>query len=170
VVSAGGIIGVDPVTLARRLERLESEGLAWVTGYASSKLAWPGAIVEIETQPGQLQDVAVLLAQDPEAVTIDITAGSRDLILTVLAPTSEAVYAYLLDRLETLDLIAKVYWHPISKLLKEASQWRLRALGNVKVNALRGLKGALAKATVRRMWMSWYVKSSSGTAGQPQAA
>lgn len=138
----GRVLGADPVTLARRWERLEGEGLAWVTGYASGQLASSGAIVEIDAMPGKLIELAGVLAQDPEVVTVDITAGSRDLVATVFAPTDAALYRYLLGRLEMLDLVARVHSHPIAKLLTEASQWRLRALDTVQLAALRALEPA----------------------------
>ncbi len=77
---------------------------------------------------------------DPEVATVDITAGSRDLVLSVIAPTSEALYRYVLERLERLDFVAKVYSYPISDVLAEASQWRLRALDAKQVETLRAIK------------------------------
>lgn len=135
----GRVLAVDPVTLARRWERIESEGLAWVTGYSDIK-AQSVAIVEVEAMPGKLLKLAEALLQDPEAATVDITAGSRDLVLTVIAPTREALYDYVLDRLERLVFVAKVHTYPISEILAEASQWRLRALGTEQVESLRALK------------------------------
>jgi DNA-binding Lrp family transcriptional regulator len=135
----GRVLGVDPVTLGRRWERITNEGLAWVTGYTDVKLQ-SGAIVEVEAMPGKLMSLAEVLLQDPEVATVDITAGSRDLVLSVIAPTSEALYRYVLERLERLDFVAKVYSYPISEVLAEASQWRLRALDRTQVDTLRTLK------------------------------
>ncbi|TDL32122.1 Lrp/AsnC family transcriptional regulator [Arthrobacter nitrophenolicus] len=145
----GRVLGVDPVTLGRRWERISDEGLAWVTGYSDAKLQ-AGAIVEVEAMPGKLMNLAEALLPDPEVATVDITAGSRDLVLSVIAPTSEALYRYVLERLERLDFVAKVYSHPISDVLAEASQWRLRALDTKQVETLRALKpeaGRVRRAT-----------------------
>ncbi|MEO5318191.1 Lrp/AsnC family transcriptional regulator [Arthrobacter sp. CC3] len=135
----GRVLGVDPATLGRRWDRISTEGLAWVTGYAVDRLS-PGAIVEVEAMPGKLLELAKALLEDPEVATVDITAGSRDLVLSVIAPTSEALYRYVLERLEKPNLVSKVYSHPIAKVLAEASQWRLRALDTMQVEALRALK------------------------------
>jgi len=146
--AAGRILGVDPVTLGRRWERITDEGLAWVTGYSDVRLM-SAAIVEVEAMPGKLMKLAEALLQDPEAATVDVTAGSRDLVLSVIAPTSEALYRYLLDRLERLDSVAKVYSHPVSDVLAEASQWRLRALDANQVEALRVIRPEAGR--VRRL-------------------
>ncbi|WAH96278.1 Lrp/AsnC family transcriptional regulator [Arthrobacter sp. MMS18-M83] len=135
----GRVLDVDPVTLGRRWERITNEGLAWVTGYSDAKLQ-AGAIVEVEAMPGKLMTLAEALLEHPEVATLDITAGSRDLVLSVIAPTSDALYHYVLDRLERLDFVAKVHSNPISDVLAEASQWRLRALDMKQVDALHALK------------------------------
>lgn len=143
--SLGKILGVDPVTLARRWEKLEGEGLAWVTGYANFGSSPVGAIVEIEAKPGKLLELAHVLGHDSEALTVDITGGARDLVVTVAAATDHALYRYLLERIETLDLVARVHSHPIAKLLTDASQWRLRALDGAQVEALRRLAPGSAR-------------------------
>src|SRR4029453_2515452 len=144
----GKILSVDPVTLSRRWERLEAEGLAWVTAYPSPDTAavTAAAIVEIEARAGGLQELTRVLGQDAEAVSIDVTAGGRDLVVTVGASSDQALYRYLLDRVETLELVSRVHSHPISRLLAEASQWRLRALDTGQVQALKGGDGVTSTA------------------------
>ena len=78
----GDVLGVNPVTAARRWHRLEDAGLAWVTAYPrlSDARIVVTAVVEIDTEPGVGEEVAEALAADPAVANVKLTAGSRDLV------------------------------------------------------------------------------------------
>src|SRR3546814_14179857 len=76
-------IGSDPVTLTRRWERLHSQGIAWIAAYRGGPIVSATALLEIECAPAQTMSVAEQIAHDPEVLTVDLTTGNRDLLVTL---------------------------------------------------------------------------------------
>jgi DNA-binding Lrp family transcriptional regulator len=122
------VLDTDPATIARRWERLSRSGTAWVTCEPPLEPATAVALVEVDCQPGAVIAIATQLAKDPEAISIDITAGARDLVVTVAASTQDALNRYILDRLNFLPHVHRVRSHLNITSYTRASQWRLRAL------------------------------------------
>ncbi len=124
----GGVLQVDPATVSRRWARLESEGVAWVTAYPSGRLTPACALVEVDCSLGRAADVALALAEDPQAATVKVTSGARDVMLLAQAPTLDALSAYLLDLVGRVPGIARVRSHVVTGSTLEASRWREGAL------------------------------------------
>ncbi|GAA4546661.1 Lrp/AsnC family transcriptional regulator [Pseudonocardia xishanensis] len=131
----GAVLGIDPVTVARRWERLRDGGAAWVTAYAAAPRS-PFALVEIDSA-GHSQDIAALLADDPQCATIDITSGGRDLLLTVTSRTMAELTEYLLGRLGALAHTRAVRTHLVTRVIAEGASWRLAALTETETARLR---------------------------------
>jgi DNA-binding Lrp family transcriptional regulator len=86
----GEVLGVNPVTAARRWHRLEEAGLAWVTAYprlSDSRIVVTG-VVEVDTEPGSPRTWPMALAADPAVANVKLTAGGRDLVAAVQTRTS----------------------------------------------------------------------------------
>lgn len=64
------VLGVDPVTLARRYHRLRENGLIWITGYDAGSPG-QGAVVEIDCAPGEAVRTAESMAQDSTSPQAD---------------------------------------------------------------------------------------------------
>ncbi|MGO4144437.1 Lrp/AsnC family transcriptional regulator [Paenarthrobacter sp. YAF11_1] len=122
------IVGADAVTLARRWKVLREAGLAWVTSYQGTGTRYSGAIVEIDCAPASILRATEELAGDQEVLSIDQTAGGRDLVVTVLCRTEADLGHFLLERLCTVEGIRSTRTHRSIKLLTDAKQWRLRSL------------------------------------------
>lgn len=122
------IIGVDSVTLARRWERLSDRGLAWVAGHPGAEARGPSAILEIEAEPGATLEIAHALAADPEAFTIDHTAGGRDLLAIVGARNLDTLSEYIMGRMRRLSGVRATRTLILSSPFTDAGQWRLRSL------------------------------------------
>ena len=135
------IVGVDAVTLARRWARLRETGLVYATGYATGG---PGAIalIEIECTPGETLDVAAALIHDPQAVSIDITAGGRDIVVTLAAPGPAALSQWTLERIRGVGHVRTMRTHLVSHTLADASSWRLRALTTAEAAAVTAIEPA----------------------------
>ncbi|MEU1804478.1 Lrp/AsnC family transcriptional regulator [Streptomyces sp. NPDC019937] len=126
----GDVLGVNPVTAARRWHRLEDAGLAWVTAYPrlSDARIVVTAVVEIDTEPGVGEEVAEALAADPAVANLKLTAGSRDLVASVqTADLGE------LARLGTVLFrgqpgVRATRTHVATAVPTEGSRWRLRSL------------------------------------------
>lgn len=126
--SLAPIIGVDSVTLARRWERLSDHGLAWVAGHPGAGARGPSAILEIEAEPGATLEIAQTLAADPEAFTIDHTAGGRDLLAIVGASDLDSLSEYIMGRMRRLSGVRATRTLLLSSPFTDAGQWRLRSL------------------------------------------
>ena len=126
----GEVLGISPVTAARRWERLTGEGHAWMTGYCSSPL-WrhmPYVLVTLGCVAGSVRQVADALADDSHAVTILHTAGTSDLLLGVWISDLQMLSRYVLDRLNRTPGVTSVRVTVATEMFTEASRWRLRSL------------------------------------------
>lgn len=127
------MLGHSPVTLARRWARLAEEGLAWLTVApnlqpGTGALGLGVALVELRLAPGEVLDVAARLAQVSEIATIDVTAGGRELILTVIAGDETALAQLLLERLPPIGKVLSLHTHPVTRTYVDGSSWRLPGL------------------------------------------
>lgn len=129
-------VGADPVTLARRWEQLQEQGLAWVGCYPGVGTGAVTAILEIECAPASMSPVAEELANDPEVLTIDLTAGGRDMVVTLICPDDAALARYVLDRLSTVEGVRSMRTHRTIQVVADAQVWRLRSLSVGEVRAL----------------------------------
>lgn len=134
----GRVLDVDPVTIARRWERLEAAGLAWVSCY----FALPNpdrvmAYLEIEVAGTQLTAVAEHLVRHQEVVSVHHTTGSRSLVASVVGADPAAVSHYVSDSLATLDGIVATRAEIVTGKYSDAGEWRLRALSPSQRDALQ---------------------------------
>lgn len=122
------VVGADAVTLARRWSALQAAGLAWITTYTGPGTKYAGALMEIACSPASIATATEELANDPEVLSVDQTAGSRDLIVTLLCRDDADLGRYVLDRIPAIAGITSSRTHRGIKLLADAQQWRLRSL------------------------------------------
>jgi DNA-binding Lrp family transcriptional regulator len=138
------MIGTNAVTAARRWERLHASGAAWITATPGlgSHHARLLAYVEVTCLPSEKIRVAHQLASDAHALSVDITAGGRDLLMTVAAVDLPTLSRYLLERLDRVPGVTGTRARIATRLYAEGSTWRL--------GTLRGADGAdLRVPTIR---------------------
>lgn len=123
-----GVLGCTPATAARRWQRLQHTGEAWITAAPGPRCAAFVAYLALSCATGRRTSIAAALAEDPAAVTIELTAGSCDLLVEVITPDLDTFSRYLLDRIEQLPHLTGVTVAIATTVLAEASQWRLDAL------------------------------------------
>ncbi|MFF4625679.1 Lrp/AsnC family transcriptional regulator [Nonomuraea jabiensis] len=143
------IVGVDPVTLSRRWERLSGDGLAWITGHPGADARGPSAILEVESHPGSTLEIARALAADREAFTVDLTAGGRDMLVIVGAKSLDALGEYVMTRMSRLEGVRTTRTHLLSSPFTDAGQWRLRSLSAAEVAAVKRTVSADTPAPAR---------------------
>jgi DNA-binding Lrp family transcriptional regulator len=129
----GAVLGLSSVTLARRWARLCESGVAWMTVApnlqpGTGSLGLGVALVELRVPPGQVLETADELAQVPEVATIDVTAGSRDLVLTIIAGDDESLARLLLERLHSIGTVLAIHSHPVTRTYVDGSSWRMPGL------------------------------------------
>lgn len=126
----GEALGINPVTAARRWERLRSDRLAWVASYPGPGLAprYVVAFVEVDCEPPARNDIVATLARDPRIATIEVIAGGRDLFLTVFAADLPSLSRLTLDELSHLDGVRGTRTQLGTGIYAHGAGWRLDAL------------------------------------------
>ncbi|MFC0042210.1 Lrp/AsnC ligand binding domain-containing protein [Actinomadura rayongensis] len=109
----GSLVGIDASTAARRWERLEDAGVAWVTCYPVLVSSLAAAVVALTCAPDAATRVAETIARDPQALFVDVTTGAADVLVTVGADGIAALSSYVLDRLGGTPGVTSVQTHPI---------------------------------------------------------
>ncbi len=124
------VTGLSAATAARHWERLTSSGIAWVTA-SPGQVTWSAhcvAYVEVTCAAGATVDVAHTLVGDPHALTVEITAGSADLFLTVATTSLDSMSRYLLQRVDKIPGITHTNSRISTGLYHDGAHWRLDAL------------------------------------------
>ncbi|MGW1208821.1 Lrp/AsnC family transcriptional regulator [Streptomyces sp. NPDC002499] len=126
----GDVLGVNPVTVARRWQRLEEAGLAWVTAYprlSDFRIVVTG-IVEVDTEPGVAEDVAHALAGQHEVANVKITAGGRDVVAAVQTRDLDELAHLTTLLFQRTPGVRATRTHVSTGVPTEGSRWRLRSL------------------------------------------
>ncbi|UFS60173.1 Lrp/AsnC family transcriptional regulator [Subtercola endophyticus] len=133
------IVGADSVTLARRWDRLRAEGLVYVTGHRDSIVGATLAFVEIECAPGETTALADELALDREAFTIELTAGGRDIVVTLGAADLKSLAEWTFERVQPLHRVRSMRTNIVSQVITDARNWRMRSLTAGEVAAVQAI-------------------------------
>ncbi len=136
------VLGCTEATAARRWQRLSQTGSAWVTVVPGPTSSACIAFVGLRCASGQRQQVAASLAQDPAAVTVELVVGGQDLLVEVITPDLAALSRYLLERVDRLPGVSRMTVSLATRVVTEASRWRLDALEPSQSTALRSLPRA----------------------------
>ena len=94
------------------------------------------ALLEIECAPAQTMSVAEQIAHDPEVLTVDLTTGNRDLLVTLTCTDLDQLSRYVLERTQSLPMITAMRTQIVSSANSDARNWRLRALDAEEIAAL----------------------------------
>ncbi|MEU6380795.1 Lrp/AsnC family transcriptional regulator [Streptomyces sp. NPDC046909] len=136
----GQVLGISPATAAKHWARLSGEGLAWVTAYRPDYQGSAGdpvnALVTATARPSRLLPLARELATHPQVISVELVSGDGDLFLTIVERDRHAFADYMLGPFTELEglLTSSTCW--VTKLYKEGSKWRLRALSPAQIRHL----------------------------------
>ncbi|MDF5753457.1 Lrp/AsnC family transcriptional regulator [Spongiactinospora sp. TRM90649] len=131
------VLEVDPATIGRRWAHMQSKGDAWVTAHLAGSATPTCALVEIDTAPGRSREVAAVLAADPEAATVKLTSGARDILAMAQTPDLDTLSGYLLDRVGHIPGVTNVRSHLATRSALQASRWRVPVLNQEQRHRLR---------------------------------
>ena len=89
----GRALALDPVTVARRWQRLTEAGLAWVTCVIGPSLhsEFCMAYIEIDCVPGRLDDMATALSAEPQVRYVHHLTGLYGLLAVATLRTPAEV-------------------------------------------------------------------------------
>lgn len=134
-----GVLGISPITAARRWQQLTAARLAWVTVCGSLRLLKKTslAVVAISLEAVHIQHAAECLLADPYTVNVAHTAGNCDLLLFVWTPDLATFARYVTERLNRLPGVRTVEVSLASEVYSDGSRWRLHALDPEQAHSLR---------------------------------
>lgn len=129
-VNVGKALGISGVTAARRWERISRSGLAWVTMAPGlvQRAEQCVAYVEIDCVPAKRIELATELAGHELVLTVELTTGSADILLTIAAVDLPTLSRYLLDELSKTGNVLRVRSRLATRMYTEASNWRITEL------------------------------------------
>ncbi|GAB2483058.1 AsnC family transcriptional regulator [Streptosporangium sandarakinum] len=129
-VEVGAATRADPVTAARRWQRLNSAGEAWTTVALGQRQmhAMSMAFLEIDCEAGAAVEVAGTLAAAGHLITVQHVAADHDLFVIAVAASMPALADYLLTDLPRVPGVAKVRTHVATRVFEASCRWRLRVL------------------------------------------
>jgi DNA-binding Lrp family transcriptional regulator len=126
----GQVMGINPVTAARRWERLTEQQVAWVSCYPGQGMATRCvvAFVEADCEPAERHRLVATLTQDPRVATVEVIASGRDLFLTMFIADLGALSRFLLDELSLLPGVRGTRIQLGTGVYAHGADWRLDAL------------------------------------------
>ncbi|GAA5061736.1 DNA-binding Lrp family transcriptional regulator [Thermocatellispora tengchongensis] len=134
----GQVLGIDPVTAARRWARLRESGMAWVSvtlgPHELDQLCV--AVVEVQCEPGANAAIAATLARWDCAVTVQHVAGTHDLFVVLVASDFATMSGLSLVDLPAVRGVTRIRSHFVTRLFA-TGRWRLHALNKEQVRRLR---------------------------------
>jgi len=145
----GEVIGVDPVTVARRWKRLSESGVAWVTAYPGPDGSGTTALVDIAVGPRHLDAAARHISADPHVFTLERATGAYSLTAIVGATDVGRLIGHSLDRIERAPGVSAVEIHLVTRIFLEASRWRMRGLDTAQLSRLKELAPPIPVRHVR---------------------
>jgi DNA-binding Lrp family transcriptional regulator len=130
----GAVLGVSPVTAARRWGSLTDAGVAWTSSVMGARLSC-GAILEIASRPGRADSIIEALSEIPSVFTVGRTTGRFDLHALAVAPSIAALQALVFDATAGLDA-HQISSHVYTKI-HGGLRWRLNVLDPSQTERLR---------------------------------
>lgn len=132
------LLGASPETLERRWRRLQDAGLAWTSALPNARFASDGCLTYVGAScaPADTRQVAQILAQEPEVLSVEVTTGKYDLLLTVATPNLQTMTSCLLDRINKTPGLIKTHAMLATTLFKDGTQWRLQSLSRSEIKSL----------------------------------
>ncbi|MFF7355631.1 Lrp/AsnC family transcriptional regulator [Streptomyces filipinensis] len=126
----GRVLGVDPVTVARRFHRLTEHGMAWVGLSPGPRMLERTCVsyAQIDCAPGATAAVAQALGGHPHMLTLERSAGGHDILATVATRDLHALSHYTLDLLPHVPGITAVHARIVTHVFTEGGRWRIAAL------------------------------------------
>ncbi len=126
----GEVLGVSPVTVARRWNQLSEAGLAWVTVCASTTMlaATSFSLLEVHCEANLTHSVAAKLLQYPYVVNAAHASGPYSLLLGVWTPDLAALSRFVLDDVSQIAGVVGMSTYVASNVYADGSRWRLPSL------------------------------------------
>jgi DNA-binding Lrp family transcriptional regulator len=139
-VEVGAVLGVHPSNAAARWERLKASGAAWITAHQMGdpqavSLSFIGVDAVME---GQSRVVDALSAV-PEIITVEQTASSRALMLTVITESMAQLSGEVIPRIRAIEGVLGYETSLCTRQHQNGSSWRLNVLSRAQQQQMHAL-------------------------------
>lgn len=120
-------IGIAEGTVRKRLERLLNERIVRIMAIPEPAALGLGAtvIIGIQTEVGDIREVAARLAAIPEVRTINVVTGTYDILLEVALPSAEHLLSFLVDTISTVPGVRRTETSHVLQPVKRACDWAI---------------------------------------------
>lgn len=105
------------------------------------------AYLELRCAPGQVIPVAQQLAEDPHALTVEVTTGGVDLFVTAATADLTQLSAYLLQRVDVISGVIGTTTRILTGLYRTGADWRVDAPPTPTVRRQSGRRSPRPSAT-----------------------
>ncbi|MDV6266778.1 Lrp/AsnC family transcriptional regulator [Rhodococcus globerulus] len=133
----GSVVGVDPVTAARRWRSLTDSGTAWIAAYPAADAGSVLAFLDIRCEPRSRKRIVDQLVAHAHVMSVNVHSGGCAVMAEALFVGTDALARYVLDDLQLQDGVTDVVVHPVTRVFTEGSRWRLGTLEPSGVRTLR---------------------------------
>jgi DNA-binding Lrp family transcriptional regulator len=133
------VVDRDPGTVSRRWARLQEERLAWLTIWpaAGSLAPWfDAALVRLRCRAGRAREVALAAGELPWVATVDLTAGTCDVALLLVARGLHALQERI-DEVAGIDGVREHRSSALAAVHADDTRWQLRVLSQRQCQQLR---------------------------------
>ena len=126
----GEALDVDPVTVARRWQRLSEAGIAWVSGRATGQGRPESclAVVELSCTAGQTLAIAERVTELPHVLSVEHTSGPRSLTILVEVRDLAFLSRFLLESVGSIPGVVATSSHAVTKVYSMGDHWQLHVL------------------------------------------
>ncbi|WP_284747129.1 Lrp/AsnC family transcriptional regulator [Amycolatopsis sp. RTGN1] len=120
-------VGTDATTAARRWDRLQAAGLAWLTAYVTAPTTTVG-YVDVACRPDSLAELTRELCGWPSVFSVERTTSRFSLFLSLAARDLDALDGLVTGRLGALPGVREVRFAVATRVYREGSGWLVNAL------------------------------------------
>lgn len=133
----GEVLGIDPMTAARRWQSLEESGNAWISVAGLGPNDAVSASIDVRVKPNRIRALLQVLMGDPSVHTVRSVLGEWSVMLDWRGDDLIALDNYLNGTLAVLPGVRGTRTHIVTGVPLDGSTWRLRALSQDQVAVLR---------------------------------
>ena len=118
-------LGVAEGTVRKRLERLLNEEIIRVMAVAepASLGLKASVVIGIQTDLGQMNEVAQRLALLPEVHSVNIVTGTYDVMIEAALPSGEHLLSFLIDKVSAIPGVKRTETSHVLQAVKRACDW-----------------------------------------------
>ncbi|MGE5602200.1 MAG: Lrp/AsnC family transcriptional regulator [Nitrososphaerales archaeon] len=118
-------LGITEGTVRKRLERLLDEGIIRIMAVPEPAALGLTAkvIIGIQTELGDMNEVAQRLSAIPEIHCINLVTGTYDIMLEAVLPSAEHLLSFLIDKISTIPGVRRTETTHVLRAVKRSCDW-----------------------------------------------